>query len=148
MPMPWSQVHTIAATEAGRAHRELGINLEQVVDPIAALHASGLPVLRRRLDRLAGAYLTGDIVDGSAGVLINVAHPLTKQRFTAAHELCHHRRDRHIALDEDTEWLSRGENGASDRERIAEAFASWFLMPKPLVMRKLRALAGCGRTPI
>jgi Zn-dependent peptidase ImmA (M78 family)/predicted secreted protein len=90
--------------------------------------------MRQPLDRLAGAYLPGSSTRGDqAGVLINVAHPPSRQRYTAAHELWHHRRDRAIIFDADTDWLARGEDGDSDRERLAEAFASWFLMPKRLV---------------
>lgn len=74
------------------------------------------------------------------GVLIHAGHPLSKQRYTAAHELCHHRRDHATILDEDTEWLTRGEDRQSDRERIAEAFAAWFLMPLTLVRQVIARL--------
>jgi predicted secreted protein len=66
-----------------------------------------------------------------------VVHPATKQRFTAAHELLHHRRDREAVVDNETEWIARGEDRSSDRERLAEAFAAWFLMPKRLVETNL-----------
>jgi Zn-dependent peptidase ImmA (M78 family)/predicted secreted protein len=86
------------------------------------------------LDRLAGMYLPGNASQGGPpGVLINSHHPLSRQRFTAAHELAHHRRDRETIFDEDTEWIARGSEHAEDRERIAEAFAAWFLMPLQLV---------------
>jgi predicted secreted protein len=75
-----------------------------------------------------------------AGALINVVHPASKQRYTAAHELAHHRRDRSVVLDEDTEWLGRDDGNHSDREKFAEAFASWFLMPMQLVAVTLRSL--------
>ena len=134
MPLAWERVQLIAAAEAARAHRELRIDRSRRVDPFAALEASGVVVLRRPLDRLAGLYLPGNPSSGEpAGVLINAHHPLSKQRFTAAHELAHHRKDREAVLDEDTEWIARGNGLAEDRERIAEAFASWFLMPYQLV---------------
>jgi len=102
--------------------------------------------MRQPLDRLSGAYLPADVVGGGQpGVLINVAHPLSRQRYTAAHELWHHRRDGEIALDDDTEWLARGEVGNSDRERLAEAFASWFLMPRLLVETTLAMLRTTGQ---
>jgi len=104
-------------------------------------------VMRQPLDRLAGAYLPADTMDGGIpGVLINVSHPPSRQRFTAAHELWHHRRDQDIVFDTDTEWLARGEEGESDRERLAEAFASWFLMPKRLVESSLNRLGAPERT--
>ncbi len=99
-------------------------------------------VLRRRLDHLAGLYLPADPHDPDAvpSVLINVAHPLSKQRFTAAHELGHHVRDKDVSLDQDTEWFARGEEQGTERERLAEAFAAWFLMPKRLVLSVLADL--------
>jgi Zn-dependent peptidase ImmA (M78 family)/predicted secreted protein len=141
MPLPLEQVHRIAAVEAGRAHRDLSVDTSRRIDPFAALETAGVLVFRRPLDRLAGAYLPATAVGGAPGVLINVGHPLSRQRYTAAHELCHHRRDRQTALDEDTEWLIRGgPDRHSDHERIAEAFASWFLMPRRLVDAALAAL--------
>jgi predicted secreted protein len=86
-------------------------------------------------------YLPGDPTRGDRpGVLINVLHPLSKQRFTAAHELAHHRRDREVVLDVETEWIARGSELPTDRERIAEAFAAWFLMPRRLVSATLQQL--------
>ena len=141
MTLAWREVHRIAAAEAARAHRDLGLDTGRRIDPFAALQAAGVVVLRRRVDRFAGLYLPADPRLGSPpGVLVNLAHPWSKQRFTAAHELCHHRRDGAAVLDLETEWIARGEDGRSDRERTAEAFAAWFLMPAPLVQRSLEAL--------
>lgn len=134
MALLWDQVHRIAAREAARAFLQFGIDRTRRIDPFAALEAAGVLAMRRPLDRLAGLYLPGDKTgDGRPGVLINVNHPPSKQRFTAAHELAHHRRDHQAVLDEDTEWIARGKSPTSDRERIAEAFAAWFLMPRRLV---------------
>ena len=111
------------------------------IDPFAALANAGVVVFRRSLGRLAGAYIAANPSDGSApGVLIHAGHPLSKQRYTAAHELCHHRRDHATIFDEDTEWLTRGDDRQSDRERIAEAFAAWFLMPPALVTQVITQL--------
>jgi Zn-dependent peptidase ImmA (M78 family)/predicted secreted protein len=137
----WQDIHRIAAAEAMRAHRELGVDTTRPIDPFAALERSGVLVMRQRLDHLAGAYLPANPADGSPpGVLINVAHPLSRQRYTAAHELWHHRRDRDLVFDAETEWLARGEDGGEERERLAEAFASWFLMPRRLVEATLELL--------
>lgn len=145
MPQPWSAIHRIAAIESMRAHTELGIDTSRPIDPFLALQRSGVLVMRQPLNRLAGAYLPADSTNGShPGVLINVAHPPSRQRYTAAHELWHHRRDRNLILDADTELLPRGNEVESDRERLAEAFASWFLMPKRLVNSLIDVL---GTTP-
>lgn len=110
MSRPWPQVHLVAARAASRAHRTLHIDTTRQIDPFAALAAAGVVVLRRRLDHLAGLYLPADPHDPDAipSVLINVAHPLSKQRFTAAHELGHHVRDKNVSLNQDTEWFARG----------------------------------------
>jgi Zn-dependent peptidase ImmA (M78 family)/predicted secreted protein len=141
MPLSWDQVHRIALREAARVFLQLGIDQSQRIDPFAALEAHEILVVRRPLHRLAGLYLPAAVAgDGRPGVLINVNHPLSKQRFTAAHELAHHRRDRQTVFDEETEWIARGQSPSSDRERIAEAFAAWFLMPKRLVEQTIKKL--------
>ncbi len=86
MAFSWRQVHLIAARETERVFREHGIDRTRRVDPFSALEAEGVVVFRRPLKRVAGLYLPGSVVDGGkAGVLVNVSHPLSKQRFTAAH---------------------------------------------------------------
>lgn len=134
MSQNWRSIHLLAIAESRRAHRDLDIDVSQPIDPFRALQRSGVLVMRQPLERLSGAYLPADSTNGNQpGVLINVHHPLSKQRYTAAHELCHHRRDRDINFDAETEWMPRGQHHHSDRERLAESFASWFLMPRELV---------------
>ena len=141
MVLSWPQVHRVAAREAARAHLELGIDTSRRVDPFVALEAEGVLVMRRPLHGVAGLYLPGNRVEGTRpGVLINVSHPVSKQRFTAAHELAHHRRDRDLILDEETDWIARGVAPELDRERIAESFASFFLMPRRLIEATLKSL--------
>lgn len=141
MAQSWQAIQRVAAAEAMRAHRELDIDTTRPIDPFAALERSGVLVMRQRMERLAGAYLPPNPADGSApGVLINSDHSLSRQRYTAAHELWHHRRDRDLIFDTETEWLARGDDGKPDRERLAEAFASLFLMPKRLVDETLALL--------
>ncbi len=141
MTLDWRRIHLHAALEARRAHQQLGIDTTRRIDPFVALEASGVVVMRQRLDGFAGMYIPADPAEGNApGVLINAAHPLSRQRFTAAHELAHHRRDRQLVLDRETGWAARGDDRASDVERFAEAFAAWFLMPKALVEAALDAL--------
>ncbi len=141
MVLTWRKLHLAAMAEARRAHRELEIDVTQHIDPFAALESAGVLVFRRQLDSLAGVYIPGEYSDiGQPGVLINASHPLSRQRYTAAHELSHHRRDRQLVLDLDTEWLPRGDRPISETERFAEAFAAWFLMPRQLVQGMLETL--------
>lgn len=136
-----ASLHLAAAREALRAHQDLQIDASRRVDPFEALQKSNVVVIRRRLEHLAGAYLPGTAAEGRPdGVLINAAHPLSKQRFTAAHELAHHRRDRTTVLDSDTDWFGRSTSVQSPTELFAESFAAWFLMPKALVTSTLARL--------
>jgi Zn-dependent peptidase ImmA (M78 family)/predicted secreted protein len=131
----WREVRLIAARAAERAFLALGIDSTRRVDPFAALEADGVLVMRQPLDRLAGMYLpTGVAGDGRPGVLVNAQHPLSKQRFTAAHELAHHRLHHQVVLDEETEVGFPVFSGSSEQEQVAEAFAAWFLMPRRLVL--------------
>jgi Zn-dependent peptidase ImmA (M78 family)/predicted secreted protein len=143
--LSWQSIHLAAYREATRLHHELGIDVARVVDPFAALAALGVVVMRQPLEAAAGMYLPPNLAAGSPpGVLINARHPLTKQRFTAAHELGHHRRDAAAVFDSDTELLPRRDDRHAEIENLAETFAAWFLMPKPLVDA---TLAGLATTP-
>lgn len=135
----WREIHLAAAAEAGRAHRELAVDTSARIDPFAALVASGIVTLRRPLEHASGLYLPAPGGAGG-GVLVNVLHPASRQRYTAAHELAHHRRDRRAVIDTETEWLGRDDHNHSDRERFAEAFASWFLMPRGLILATIARL--------
>jgi predicted secreted protein len=140
--LSWQSIHLAAYREASRLHQELGIDVTRVVDPFAALAALGVVVMRRPLEAAAGMYLPPDLPAGSPpGVLINAHHPLAKQRFTAAHELGHHRRDADAVFDSDTELLPRRDDRHDEIEKLAETFAAWFLMPKALVEAALAGLA-------
>jgi predicted secreted protein len=140
--LSWQSIHLAAYREATRLHQELGIDVSRVVDPFAALTALGVVVIRRPLEAAAGMYLPADATVGSpAGALINARHPLAKQRFTAAHELGHHRRDAGAVFDSDTELLPKRDDEDAEVEKLAETFAAWFLMPKALVESALATIS-------
>ena len=120
---------------AARAHQILDVDLSRQIDPFAAIARAGVTLAVVPLRNLSGAYIPAmPETDGRPGILINSKHPRTRQRFTAAHELCHHLRDRDDPmLDGETEVLPRSGMLSSPTETIAEAFAGWFLMPRRLV---------------
>ena len=66
----------------------------------------------------------------------------TRQRYTAGHELGHHAFHHAAAQDLDLETeLRRGYvDRWPDREKEAEAFGAWFLMPRRLVRHGLQEL--------
>lgn len=115
------------------AHRTLisnGVDLTSPVDVFGLLRAAGLIVAFRPMPRLAGAYLSAS--HSAAGVIINNNHPLSKQRFTAAHELGHHLLGHGKHLDLDTDVGERV-SSASVEEIEAEAFAGFLLLPRVLL---------------
>jgi predicted secreted protein len=86
------------------------------------------------LGRLFGAY---ERVGPTAGILINSNHPVSLQRFTAAHEYGHYVLGHESQLDEE-EQIEH--SGRTDGEIAAQAFAADFLMPLQLVNLTLRDL--------
>jgi predicted secreted protein len=119
---------------AHATHRELGIDLRRQVDVYSAIERLGITLAFQPLASLSGAYIPASAETGGLpGVIINSNHPRSRQRYSAAHELGHHLRDRALALDPDTEVLGRQNVVRDEREEAAEAFASWFLMPRILV---------------
>jgi len=104
---------------------ELHIDTSSPVDVFDALDRLGLEVTFMRLDNLLGAILP----DG--GVLLTTERPTSVQRYTAAHEIGHWVLDRDaLALDGDIEING---NSPVERERLAQLFAAYFLMPPPLL---------------
>ncbi|MDQ8054979.1 Fic family protein [Bacillus velezensis] len=76
----------------------------------------------RDLDKLEGAYLP-ESDEFAAAVLINKNRPYARQRFTTAHELCHHIKD----YDQD---VLCPKNSKDPKEQYANNFASRLLMPR------------------
>lgn len=90
--------------------------------PFKMLKDEGIDFVIRNFNKLEGVYIPAQSQDDIAIVGINAKRPITRQRFTAAHELCHHFRDadKQIAC-------PIGQKNAS--EYFADAFASALLMP-------------------
>jgi Zn-dependent peptidase ImmA (M78 family)/predicted secreted protein len=118
------------------------VDVSRQIDPFEAINRAGVTVAVVPLESLSGAYVPAMVeTDGRPGILVNSKHPRTRQRFTAAHELCHHLRDKDVVLDRETEVLPRSGVIRNDHEAVAEAFAGWFLMPRELVRRYMHDLA-------
>jgi Zn-dependent peptidase ImmA (M78 family)/predicted secreted protein len=119
---------------AYKEHQRLGTRVDRQVDIFAAIENAGIWLMFQPLGRLFGAYQRPR---GTPGILINSKHPLTLQRFTAAHEYAHHvlGHDSHLDVYEQIEAPSR-----TPEEAAAQAFAGAFLMPLHLVNRELRDL--------
>lgn len=131
----WRTASRLAALAARRLHVALGVDVSRSVDVFDAIERAGLVLAFFPLEKASGAYVAER--DGHPGVLVNSLHPLSRQRYTAAHELGHHVMGHGTLVDPDQPLHRTAQRGASRQEKEAEAFAGWFLMPKPLVERQL-----------
>jgi len=131
----WIAIAQQAAIEATRQLEIIKPSLDKEIDIFSIIENAGLPLMLRPMRRLLGVYLPADAKVGSTpGILINSNHPRSLQRYTAAHEFAHHLQDKMLSLDEQIEVLGRSQQASLlPRERFAEVFASWFLMPLELI---------------
>ncbi len=122
-----------------REHQRLGTQFTSRVEIFDVIEDERIWLFFHRLGNLYGAYKRyGD----TAGIIINSQHPLTLQRYTAAHEYGHHVLG-HAASADDEARISRRPQDL--REVAAQAFAGEFLMPLQLVNYTLRTMGLSGR---
>jgi Zn-dependent peptidase ImmA (M78 family) len=142
MTLTWSVAHRMAMMVANQAHRDTGTTREEYVEVFGALEAAGVCCVAKPLRGLAGAYAAPDV--GGPAVLLSSGLDEMTMRHTAAHELGHHFFNHGSRTDERVD--PDGGLGGSwpDEEKLAEAFAAWFLMPLPAVRSAIRR-AGIGR---
>lgn len=104
------------------------------IDPFRLMREYGIVYQFMEFEDLEGIYLVPEDDNDIPLVGINYKRKITRQRFTAAHELCHHLKDRR------NEACPIG--GARDKiERFAECFAAELLMPKKLFLSVVREVA-------
>lgn len=98
-------------------------NLEIPINPFQLLVDEDVSFTLLDLSNLEGIYIP-KAEDGDLAVVgINVNRLITRQRFTAAHELCHHLKD-------SDKTISCPIGGEKNRiEKFADAFAAAVLMP-------------------
>lgn len=119
---------------------QLDIDQEQPVDVFDAIGRLGMWLVFQRLRSLLGAV----VAQGSGGVMITTEREPAIQRYTAAHEIGHWRLDYNpTAFDTETDVFNPG---ANERERVAQWFASYFLMPPPLVHTTVARHLSTGTT--
>lgn len=93
------------------------------INPFKMLVDMGLMFSMRPFHKLEGVYMPASSNDDIAVVGINLDRPIVRQRFTAAHELCHH-------LHDSSRQIACALNSQSNIERFAERFAAAVLMPQ------------------
>jgi Zn-dependent peptidase ImmA (M78 family) len=128
--------------QAQREVKRLNLDLARRIEIFDVIEQSGVWLMFQPLDKLFGFY---ERYGDAAGVVVHARHPLTLQRFTAAHEYGHHVLGHEGSLDREDNIEAAPEELPA-QEAAAQAFAANFLMPLQLVNRTLKRL-GLPREP-
>lgn len=70
-----------------------GRELKFPINPFQMLEDMGIVFIFRPFDKYEGIYIPAADEKDFSVVGINLKRPIARQRFTAAHELCHHLKD-------------------------------------------------------
>lgn len=97
--------------------------IEYPINPFKMLKDEGILFSLMDFKKLEGVYIPAFSSEDVPVVGINVNRPITRQRYSAAHELCHHFRD----ADRQISCPISGDKNAV--EKFAEGFAAALLMP-------------------
>lgn len=93
------------------------------IDPFEILMELDIPFVFRDFKQYEGVYIAAEDEDDFPLVAINKNRPITRQRFTAAHEICHHLKDK------DQKSFCPIDKRNNKDEKFAEQFAAALLMP-------------------
>ena len=96
--------------------------IEFPINPFQMLKDEGVLFSFMDFKKLEGVYIPASSEDDVPVVGINANRPITRQRYSAAHELCHHFRD----ADKEISCPIGSKNVI---EKFAERFAAALLMP-------------------
>ena len=96
--------------------------IEYPINPFQMLKDEGILFSLMSFKKLEGVYIPSSGEGDLPVVGINLNRPITRQRFTAAHELCHHFRDA-------AKQISCPIAGKNAIEMFADNFAAALLMP-------------------
>ena len=99
------------------------VEIEYPINPFQMLKDEGILFSLMDFKKLEGVYIPSSGEGDIPIVGISINRPITRQRFTAAHELCHHFRD----ADREISCPIGGKKNSI--EFFAEAFAAALLMP-------------------
>ncbi|SFA71723.1 ImmA/IrrE family metallo-endopeptidase [Selenomonas ruminantium] len=127
---PGMRPEELAACVLGKSGMDMD-NPRLPIDPFSLMRSCGIVYQFMDAKKLEGVYIVPEDAEDVPMVGINYNRPITRQRFTAAHELCHHLKDRRSQI------CPIG-NNVNAMERYAEQFAAALLMPLP-ALRKMAA---------
>jgi Zn-dependent peptidase ImmA (M78 family)/predicted secreted protein len=136
---PYRRAALQGVRAAQREHQRLRTDFTSRVEIFDLIENEQIWLVFQRLGNLYGAYQRyGDAI----GIVVNSQHPLSLQRYTAAHEYGHHVLGHAISADDETRIHRRSQD---PREIAAQAFAGEFLMPLQLVNYTLRTMGLPGK---
>jgi Zn-dependent peptidase ImmA (M78 family)/predicted secreted protein len=121
----------------------LKIGFTSRIDVFSIIETAGVWLMFQPCKQLYGAYMRDD-ESGTAGIIINSNHPPSLQNFTAAHEYGHFILKHEPNLDDDQD-IQSFDTERSLQEAAAQAFATNFLMPLPLVNHLLKQMGMAQR---
>lgn len=121
--VPYSYNARVLAQKVLEEYSE-GKKLSYPIDPFDILQKLKVDYQFRNFTALEGVYIVPEYEDDIAIVGINLSRPVARQRFTAAHELCHHIKDRNVSY-----ICPVNSKDKSSAEKFADKFAGELLMP-------------------
>jgi Zn-dependent peptidase ImmA (M78 family) len=129
--MNWANAHRIAMLAAAKAHNLYGIDTSRKIDIFEVIEKAGIVLVFRPMPRLSGAYIIDE--KGHPGIILNASHPVGRQRYSGAHEFGHFFLKHKASVDLDRFTDQNPLPHVADTEKLAEAFAEWFLLPRKLI---------------
>ena len=105
------------------------------INPFQVLKDLGIHFVFRNFDKMEGLFMPATDDMPIDLVALNAKRPITRQRFSAAHELCHYLKDTDI---QSSFMCAIASNEYI--EKYAEAFASAFLMPEDEMLNQIDAM--------
>lgn len=100
------------------------------INPFQILKDEEIQFVFRDFKKLEGVFIPKTNDDDLHFVGININRPITRQRFTAAHELCHYLKN--------AKSVACLQSSQNKEEKFADKFASALLMPKTEIMKKVK----------
>ena len=104
------------------------------INPFQVLKDLGISFVFRNFERIEGLYMPKSDDSPIEMVVINAKRPIQRQRYSAAHELCHSLKD----AGEATGSIVCASGANSYIERYAESFAAAFLIPADELATQIR----------
>jgi len=135
----WAEANRLGMLAAAQAHGDYRIDTTVwPVDVYSAIYDAGVILMWQWMPRQFGSYVNEQ--GSRPGILINNGLPYAAQRQTAGHELGHHWWKHGTRTDSDLDPPGDRRPPWTREEKLAEAFAGWFLMPRKAVMAALSRL--------